>query len=261
MMIPIKIGKKDPIYCWVFGSDYDKAIKTKGSLEYFIKGQGRKRTKAFEKIEGLPDRWTKLSALEIAKIADQYSSNLAKEYAEQHTCGLMAGQWTRGYHEMYKRTKHILKDEDVELFGMLRCDYMLGIIGVYELDIVGLDEHFGKIDPEYFPEAALYKDKPCSMTNYVLQKYGQHAVDVINACTTMPDVVKQCEVYRPGKGFVEETIDSRHVAKFVRENYLQSNVLELTLENFEAWADELPLESIVKKVVSEIESNNLKLEI
>jgi hypothetical protein len=52
---------------------------------------------------------------------------------------------------------------------------------MYQIDIIGMDDEFGKRDPEYQPELALYQGKTCSMDGYIEQKFGKRYVQIINA--------------------------------------------------------------------------------
>ena len=261
-MIPVKITvkKNEFVNVFVYESDFKKAEQT-GSLAYWIRGIGHKKTKKFERIEAAPERNTgyKMSWLQIAKYTEQYGLNIGEGYGECKTAGIVARQTAAGYTAIYKKVKHLLQNGDDEFFALLRCDYMMSCFGMYELDIIRLDETFQELDPEYNHVACLYKDEPCSMSNYVLLKYGQRMVDIVDACTKMPDIVKQCEIYRPGKGFVEETVDSNFVKRWIKARYTQPNLLQLVLDEFEAWAEELDLTRLVKDVCNEIDNQTLSL--
>jgi len=163
---------------------YPSEVNKKGVLEYFIYGKGWQKTKSFKVIDGvsLPDRWSDLTWLEIAELYDKYGLEVANQYAEKKTAGIVSRQTAKGYGLIYSKIKHIITDDfNPRLFELLRCDYMLSCFGVFILDIVSLDDQLGKLDPEYSPTTAKYKGCDCSMMEYVLQKFGQMYVDVIEA--------------------------------------------------------------------------------
>lgn len=62
-----------------------------------------------------------------------------------------------------------------------KTEGILSWLGMYQIDIIGMDDEFGKRDPEYQPELALYQGKTCSMDGYIEQKFGKRYVQIINA--------------------------------------------------------------------------------
>ena len=164
---------------------YPSEIKKDGKLEFFIQGQGWQKAKKYEIVEGveLPERWDKnLTWLDVAKLYDQYGLEVANVYADCKTAGIISRQTTVGYGRIYSKIKHLIDDTfDPKFFELLKCDYTMSCFGFFLLDIVELDKKFEQMDVEYNSIAAMYKGKECSMSNYVLQKYGQKYVDIIEA--------------------------------------------------------------------------------
>jgi len=150
--------------------------------------KGWKKTKKFSIVPGvdLPDRWDKsLNWLFVARMFDEYGIEVAERYANCMTAGIVARQTAYGYGMIYRKIKDLVTDDfDPKFFELLRCDYYLSCLGLFTFDIVGLDETFGKMDPEYLPAKSLYKNQKCSMKEYVLQKFGPLYVEVINRCNT-----------------------------------------------------------------------------
>lgn len=157
----------------------------KDTLHFFIKGLGWLKTKKFERLaDELPDLAGNKSInwLQIARYYDAYGIHVAEQYAECLTAGIVARQTANGYGLLYQKAKALItEDFDPEFFAMLKCDYMLACFGMYLLDTIRLDETLGKLDPEYSPDACLYKGEVCSMNQYVEKKYGKLYVEVIES--------------------------------------------------------------------------------
>lgn len=246
-MIPVKITvkKNEFVNVFVYESDFKKAQQT-GTLAYWIYGIGHKKTKKFERIEGLPERNVgyKMNWLQIAKYSEQYGLWIGEGYADCKVAGIIAYQTARGYMEMYKRCKHLLKDGDEAFFEQLKCEYMMSCFGMFELDIIGLDERLSQLDPEYNATEATFQGEPISMHNYIKARYGEHAVKIIDACLAGP---------------VEWRGRFEVIEKFTRNNYSAPNLIELVLNQFEEWGEEMNLERHIKKVIQSIESHTLTL--
>lgn len=60
---------------------------------------------------------------------------------------------------------------------------------MFTLDIVAMDEALGKLDSDYNPMAAKYKGEPCSMKEYIQQKWGSEYVAIIEALNTKETVI------------------------------------------------------------------------
>ena len=166
---------------------FPQSVKN-GVLTYFIMGQGYKKTKAFEYVEGveMPERWSKvINWLFVAKVFDQYGIEVAERYADCLTAGIVARQSARGYGLIYQKIKHLIDGNfNPEFFALMRCDYMLSCYGLFMLDIVGMDTAMGKIDPDYIPEQSKYKGRECSMKEYVTIKYGEQYARIIEAANS-----------------------------------------------------------------------------
>jgi len=156
-----------------------KEVSSRKKFIYFIRGEGYKKTLAFEKVAEIDV--CELSWLEIVKIADKYGLNVGKEFAEYKTCGMMARQAVRGKTKIYQKIKEILpNDFNSEFFDCLSSDYMLGCFGLDMFDVVATDKAFSQIDEDYDDCNATYKGKEISMNKYVEQKYGKEYVEIIN---------------------------------------------------------------------------------
>lgn len=156
-----------------------------GKLEYFKRGEGWKKTSSYEILDiELPDRWTKMSWFQIAKICDKYGIEVANEYADCKVAGIISRQTAHGYTIIYQKIKNIIPDNfDESFFELLKCDYMLSCVGVFSLDITALDEKFAQLDSEYNPNQCTYKGKEnVSLKDYVTEKYGKPYSDIIEAC-------------------------------------------------------------------------------
>jgi hypothetical protein len=160
-------------YHWAYSSDL-----TNGSAKYFEKGKGWRKSKA--QIVDAPERSSKLTWLEIAKLSDFYGLNVASGYAESKVAGVVAWQTAAGYHYIYQKIKDLIKDEDAWFFDLLRCDYMLACFGMFSFDVVAFDDHLSKLDPEYDSINCTYKGlSDISTGEYILSKYGKRHFEMI----------------------------------------------------------------------------------
>ena len=83
---------------------------------------------------------------------------------------------------LFQKAKHLLcRETDAAFFELIKTEGILSWLGMYQIDIIGMDDEFGKRDPEYQPELALYQGKTCSMDGYIEQKFGKRYVQIINA--------------------------------------------------------------------------------
>jgi len=158
----------------------------KETLSYFIGGQGWQKTKKFRIVEEvtLPEPSAKITWLQVAQLFDQYGIEVAVTYANHKTAGIVSRQTARGYGLIYARIKHLMPANfDPSFFEAIKCDYMLSCFGMFILDIVATDKSLSSIDNEYNstdPTDSTYHGKPCSMSDYVIEKYGQQYDDILN---------------------------------------------------------------------------------
>lgn len=153
-------------------------------LEYFVYGHGYKKTKKFKVLEGdMPETYQELSWLDIAVIHEKFGIEVANEYAKRKVAGIISRQTANGYASIYQKIKHLIADGfDHSFFELLKCDYFMACFGMYQLDIIALDEKLSKIDPTYDCQNATYGDiKDCSMKQYIEIKYGKLCADVVDA--------------------------------------------------------------------------------
>lgn len=163
--------------------------KEGNTLKYFVRGEGYKKTKSFKVLEGveLPDRWAKLSWLDVCKIYDQYGLEVANVYSECKVAGIISKQTIIGKYQMYKIIKDILPvNFDSDFFDILRCDYLPSCFGLFMFDITGVDKAFSEADKEYDCENCTYQGREnVSMKQYVELKYGSEYVKIIEALIPM----------------------------------------------------------------------------
>lgn len=153
------------------------------SFEYFISGEGYKKTKAFEILnEEIPERWSRLSWLEIMYIYEKYGRYCSLIYAETKCAGYVALENLLSRYSLFQKAKHLLcRKTDAAFFELIKTDGILSWLGMYQIDITTMDDELGKRDSEYQPELALYQGKPCSMDGYIRQKFGERYVRLMNA--------------------------------------------------------------------------------
>lgn len=156
-----------------------------GRLEYFISGQGRKKTTKYTILE--EDVEEPVTWLFVGRMYDKYGTYVATTLAHTHkgVSSMVADQMATGYGVMYQKVKDVLtEDFNPNFFDLLRCDYMLACFGIYSLDIIGLDEKLGEFDKEYDPKTATYKGEPCSMKEYLEKAGGTLYAKVVELALT-----------------------------------------------------------------------------
>lgn len=176
----VKVKRKKEIL--FFPNTFPQEVKGQ-SFEYFIRGEGYKKTKAFEFLnEEIPERWSSLSWLEIMYIHEKYGRYCSIIYAETKCAGIVALENLLSRYTLFQKAKHLLcRETDAAFFELIKTDGILSWLGMHQIDIIGMDDEFGKRDPEYQPELALYRGKPCSMDGYIEQKFGKRYAQIINA--------------------------------------------------------------------------------
>lgn len=152
-------------------------------FKYFIWGEGYKKTKVFQILdEEIPEQWSGLSWLEIMYIHEKYGQYCSILYAETKCAGIVALGNLLSRYALFQKAKHLLcRETDADFFELIETDGILSWMGRYQIDIIAMDDEFGKRDPEYQPELALYRGKTCSMDGYIEQKFGKRYVQIINA--------------------------------------------------------------------------------
>lgn len=164
-------------------------------FEYFQKGEGWKKTKKFKvfEVSDLPQKYE--SWIEVCGVAEKYGLNVAMYYADQLTAGIVAKQTLYGKFGAYLILKEKFTPEEfVPYFDILsRCEYFFSCMGIYCIDIVGIDNFLGKMDSGYDPENLTYKGETnVSMREYVAKKYGQKVEEMLNTLldqTSYNDVI------------------------------------------------------------------------
>lgn len=167
----------------------------KDTLHYFIYGKGYQKTKRFEITDiTLPDKWSKLSWYDIAILYDKYGIEVANVYAENKTAGIVSRQTAKGYGLLYQAIKDIIPENfNTDFFNCLACDYILSCFGIFILDIVATDNKLASIDNDYNAINCSYITQAgelinkVSMKKYVLKKYGQPYVDIIDRLCSKPE--------------------------------------------------------------------------
>lgn len=163
-------------------------ILKSGTLKYFIHGEGYLKTKSFRLLPDveLPDRWSKMSWLEICKIHEKYGIEISNEYADCKVAGIISRQTIKGKYSLYQKIKDIIPENFESFFEILPCDYMLSCFGIYFFDIIALDKILSKLDSDYNDEHATYLGQSISMCEYITLKYGSEYTKVIKTLIDLP---------------------------------------------------------------------------
>jgi len=170
---------KDKYFLDVFPQTIKTLKSGRKQLEYFIQGEGYKKTVKFEVVGTI--EFEKKSWYEIAKITDKYGLEVGYEFANMKTAGIIARQTARGYCAIYRKIKDIIpEDFNEDFFDCLKTTYTLACIGCDSFDIGDTDEALGRLDPEYNDAECTYKGKIVSMREYVTEKYGKIYAVIIN---------------------------------------------------------------------------------
>lgn len=179
----VAIGKKNNLIYFPYS---DITIKN-NTVEYFIYGQGHKKTKCFTILEGVevPDRWSELSWLQICKIHELYGIHVSNMHASCKTAGIVSKQTILGYYSIYTKIKDLIPENFDGFFDYLSCDYMLSCFGMYSFDIVSFDKKMSQIDSDYNNVECTYKGNKCSLSEYITLKYGEvyrNIIDKLISC-------------------------------------------------------------------------------
>jgi len=167
------------------------------TVDYFIYGQGWKKKKKFKVVEGvdLPERHEILSWFDIAILYDKYGIEVANQYAERKTAGIVSRQMARSYGYIYGAIKDILPDNfDKRFFDCLCCMWEAACFGLFIFDISATDDKLGDIDKKYKPLTCTYTTmkgedmKEVSMKKYVDLKYGQDYSAIIDRLCDIVDL-------------------------------------------------------------------------
>ncbi|MFA5300810.1 MAG: hypothetical protein WC389_21680 [Lutibacter sp.] len=173
----IKVKTKEGVLYLL--NNWPNTIKN-GSLTYFVYGKGYLKTKSFELTEiELPERYDKMTWLQLCRIHEQYGIEVSLQYAECKIAGIIARQTILGKFALYEKIRDIIPENFDEFFDIIPCDYMLSCFGIYVLDIIGLDDKLSKIDPEYNNIELKYKGVTCSMSEYITMKYGENYRNIV----------------------------------------------------------------------------------
>jgi len=164
-----------------FLDKFPQEIKN-GQFTYFIYGQGYKKTKKFEVSDVELPEVNAISWYEICKIHDQYGYNIALEYANHKTAGIVAGNYLTAYYQLYKRAESILTElpDAIPFFESLPVDYWLSMVGYGSIDIIKYDRQLSIADPLYNDDQCTYNGQECSLNQYIAIKYSQLHADAIS---------------------------------------------------------------------------------
>lgn len=163
-------------------------------LEYFVPGEGWKKTKKFTKVEtDLPeDRWTQMSWLKLVMIFNEYGIDVADYYARHKTVADSSRRKVRNYAAVYACIEDLIPvDFNEVFFECLKCDGMLSVFGLDVFDIVQTDKSMSEQDPDYNDVLATYKGEQVSMRQYVLLKYGDVYAQIIDRLSEVIDLKKK----------------------------------------------------------------------
>ncbi len=146
-----------------------------GKLEYWTKGEGYKKTIKYEIITvDLPKRGENISWYDICKIHELYGYEVAFNYADNKICTMTAEHYLRSYYYFYCKVKNLLLQikNPEEFFGIIKPDYLMSVFGIPSIDLFDLENVFEKLDVEYDKINCTYKNKKCSLKEYIAIKYS-----------------------------------------------------------------------------------------
>ena len=157
--------------------DWSTEIKKNGQLEFFIYGQGYKKTKRFELID--VDLQPKKDALYIGEVAWNYGDDVASYLCEQAfgCCTYSAQNWTPYFKHVYKIAKENFTENEFNNISRDVVNNFRHFIGL--LDVTFLDEALSNLDTDYDCYQCTYKGKNVSMAEYVQEKYGEPTMRLI----------------------------------------------------------------------------------
>ena len=158
--------------------NWSTTVSESGYLEYFIYGQGYKRTKRFELID--VDLQPKQDALYIGEVAWNYGNDIAS-YLCEHAfgcCTFSAQNWTPYFKHVYKVASNYFTKEVLDSISRDVVNNIRHTFGM--LDVIFLDEALSRMDSDYDCNECTYKGKNVSMAEYVQEKYGEPTMQLIN---------------------------------------------------------------------------------
>lgn len=142
------------------------------------------KLKNAEIVDGvnLPERHEKLSFLEVGKLGFQYGEHVARVYMDSLVPGMVAGEHTRSEIAKYSAFAAIFGEEEFskEFYESVVIDGFVTAFGEHVINPNATDKALAKIDPEYDYENSLYKGEKMSLGSYVIAKYGEKYLQVLN---------------------------------------------------------------------------------
>lgn len=160
---------------------FPQEIKTDGRLEYFLRGEGYKKTKVFT-LETLSLPNTLDDARDIKQAYDKYGAIVAKTLitnaAEAWQCGVLslAINHTDWLANLQSLNTLLNIDNPCELFKL--CGFGI-LFGFPNFSPVELDKYLRSQNLDFEPIECTYKGKTISTRDYVNMKYGIEAVALI----------------------------------------------------------------------------------
>jgi hypothetical protein len=154
------------------------------TLSAFFYGEGWVKIKNAEIVEGveLPERCEKLSFLEIGKLGHKYGGFVANVYMDTLVPTLVAWERTQTEIAKYSAFVAIFGEEEFSetFYNAVVLDGFMSVIGESLINPSATDKELSEIDPEYDHIACTYKGAKMSLGSYVLAKYGEKYLQVLN---------------------------------------------------------------------------------
>ena len=158
--------------------DWSTEIDKQGRLNYFLYGQGYKKTERWELIN--VDLEPKKDALYIGEVALKYGDEVASYLCEQALgcCAMSAKNWTPFFKHVYRVAKINFTQEIIDTISRDVVNNFRHFLGL--LDVTFLDEALSNLDSEYDCVNCTYKGKEISMKEYIREKYGEPTMCLID---------------------------------------------------------------------------------
>ena len=165
--------KSNPIY--VIADDWTNTVKD-GTLTFFKKGEGYKKTKHFKLIDA--DIEPRKDALYIGKVAHEYGNGVAAQLCEDafDCCRMSADEWTTLFEYAYTQAvEHGINPSDVALEVANNIRTFFGSI-----NLPFLEAKLAEIDHEFKPRRCEWGNRTnVSTKQYITEKYGKTSADFI----------------------------------------------------------------------------------
>jgi len=148
-------------------------------LEYFIRGEGHKKTKSFKRIKiEIPE--TKDNVRDISYFYNLYGKQICLEYLITNNCESWKDHMLNKAIFLSKKLGEDLFSKCPDkLLNIIDFDWRLACFGIWCFDIVETDKKLKQIIPEYDFEKCEYNEKQTSMREMIQRVFGEIGVEVI----------------------------------------------------------------------------------